>query len=136
MDLINQPYTLPFLFLGLWLFMSAFFGIVSGWWSLAEHFRARSRPAGQKILGQVKQIGIVPEHLVTSMIASPAGLYLSVNLLFRLFHPPLLIPWSEVHYARKIQTLWWRTYEFDLASITGIKVKQGAYDVICPYKPQ
>jgi hypothetical protein len=114
--------------------MSAFFAIVSGWWSLAERFRANARPDGQKMLGYVKQIGIVPENRVTYMIVSPAGLHLSVVFLFRLFHPPLLIPWSEVHFARKIQTLWWASYEFDLARTTRIKVTQSAYDAICKFK--
>ena len=133
MDLGKQPYLIPILFVGLWLFLSAIFAFTSGWCSLAQYFRASERPVGEKILGQVKQIGFVPENHVTHIIVSSAGLYLYASVLFRFLHPALLIPWSEVHHTRTIKILWWRTYQFDLASITSIRVTQTAYDLMLKY---
>ena len=133
MDLNKQPYLIPILFVGLWLFLSALFAFASGWWSLAQYFRASERPDGDRIFGQVKQIGLVPENHVTHMIVSPVGLYLYASVLFKFLHPALLIPWSEVHHARTIKMLWWQTYQIDLASITSIRVTQTAYDAMLKY---
>jgi hypothetical protein len=134
MDLTEYPFLLPIFFIALWLFISALFALISGWWSLAEDFRATAKPEGQNVTGQVKQMGIVPENRVTHMIISPVGLYLYASLLFRFLHPALLIPWSKVHEARRIKMLWWDTYQLDLDSITIIRVTQAAYDVIRQYK--
>jgi hypothetical protein len=133
-DLTNTPYLVPVLLIALWLFISAFNAVVSGWWLLALNFRATEKPDGQMVTGQVKQMGFVPENRVTHMIISPVGLYLYASLLFRFLHPALLIPWSSVQHARKIKRLWWTTYKFDLESITSIRVTQKAYDAIRQYK--
>jgi hypothetical protein len=123
----------PFFFIGLWLFMSAFFAFMSGWFSLASHFRAASRPEGQKITSQVKHMGMVPENRVTHMIISEHGLYLYASFLFRFLHPPLLIPWSQVRLVREIKTLWWYTYQLDIGQITTLRVTRSAYDAMQSY---
>jgi len=129
----KQPYLFPLFFVGMWLFISATFSFTSGWWSLAQYFRASERPDGQKVVGQVKQIGFIPENRVTHMIVSPDGLYLYASILFRFLHPALLIPWSEVHHVGTITLLLWPTYQFDLASTTRIRVTQTAYDAMAKY---
>ena len=113
--------------------MSAFFALISGWFSLASSFRASSRPEGQKVTSQVKQIGIVPENRVTHMIISEHGLYLYVSFLFRFFHPPLLIPWGQVRLVREIKTLWWYTYQLDIGQITTLRVTRSAYETMQRY---
>ena len=127
------PLWFPLFFIGMWLFMSAFFAFISGWLSLARRFRATSRPEGQKVTGQVKQMGVVPENRVTHMIVSDAGLYLYASLLFRLLHPALLIPWPDVRLVREIKTLWWYSYELDLGSVTSLRVTRSAYEVLRRY---
>ena len=134
MDLTEHPYLFPIFFIGFWLFMSAFFAVVSGWWSLAQVFRSIEKPQGQKVAGQVRQMGIVPENRVTHLIVSAEGLYLYASLLFRFLHPALLVPWSRVNQAHRIKVLWWNTYRFELGSITTIRVTQAAYDVIRQYR--
>lgn len=42
------------------------------------------------MMGPVSYRGVLTIH------ATPIGLFLSVMVLFRLGHPPLLIPWSAV----------------------------------------
>jgi sporulation protein YlmC with PRC-barrel domain len=133
MDLTRQPYLIPIIGISMWLFLSAVFAFTSGWWSLAQYFPASERPDGERILGQVKQIGLIPENHVTHMIVSPSGLYLYESILFKFLHPALLIPWSEVHHVGTIKMLWWQTYQFDLASITSIRVTQTAYDAMVKY---
>jgi len=134
MDFETKPYLFPIFFIGMWFFMSAFFSVVSGWWSLASQFRATEMPGGEKIACQVKQMGIVPENRVTHMVVSHLGLYLYASFLFRFMHPALLIPWSNVGRPRKISTLWWSTYEYELDS-TSIRVTQRAYEAIERFRP-
>jgi hypothetical protein len=42
---------------------------------------------------------------------SSQGMYLAVLFLFRIGHPPLVIPWKEVTTTTG-KTLWWRWAEF------------------------
>jgi hypothetical protein len=134
MDFKENPYVFPIFFVSMWLFMSAFFSFISGWWSLARQFRATERPAGEKITSQVKQMGIVPENRVTHMVVSPYGLYLYASFLFRFMHPALLIPWSKIGRPRKIKTLWWSTYEYQLDSISTVRVTKIAHEVIVRHR--
>jgi hypothetical protein len=130
MDFENKPYLFPIFFGGMWLFMSAFFSLIQGWWSLARRFHAAERPSGERITSQVKQMGIVPENRVTHMVLSRFGLYLYASFLFRFMHPALLIPWSRVGGPRRINTLWWSTYEYELDSRSSIRVTRRAHEAI------
>ena len=135
MNFDDNPYLFPIFFVGMWLFISALFSMISGWWSLAEVFRATARPeGGERIRSQVKQVGWVPENRVTHMVAAPAGLYLYASLLFRFLHPALLIPWSSVGKAQRISIFWWPTYDYDLGSITTIRVTKRAHEAIEAYR--
>ncbi len=124
------PIWIPFFVMGLWLFMSAFFALSSGWLALANRFRASFRPEGEKVTNQVKQMGIVPERSVTHMIISEQGLYLYASFLFRFLHPALLIPWNEVRLVSEHKTLWWYTYELDIGRITTLSVTRRAYEAM------
>jgi hypothetical protein len=130
MDFENKPYLFPIFFGGMWLFMSAFFSLTSGWWSLARRFRAAERPSGEKITSQVKQMGMVPENRVTHLVLSRFGLYLYASFPFRFMHPALLIPWSCIRGPRKISILWWHTYEYELDSTSTIRVTKRAHEAI------
>jgi hypothetical protein len=127
------PPWLPLAFLALWLSLCAIFAVTSGWVSLALRFRAHSQPEGPRIIGQITQIGIIRETRATHMILSEAGLYLYSNILFRIFHPPLLIPWPEVRLIREVKTLWGSTYKLDLASVTSLRVTRAAYEALKGY---
>jgi hypothetical protein len=127
------PVWVPLFFIGLWLFISAFFAFISGWLSLASHFRAPSRPEGQKVTSQVKQMGMVPENRVTHLIISDHGLYIYASFLFRFLHPALLIPWNEVRLVREVKTLWWYTYQLDIGQTTTLRVTRRAYQAMQRY---
>lgn len=120
----------PLFFVGMWLGVCALLAYLSGWPSLAAHFRAAARPAGEPLKGQVAGVGWVGENRVTHMIVSEAGLYLYVNPLFRILRPPLLLPWSRVRFQRERRFLFLSSYVFDLAGITTITVKRRGYEAI------
>ena len=129
----SLPLWFPFFFIALWLVVGALLGALGGWPRLAQKFRAAVRPTGSAIKSQVLSIGIVPEHRVTHMVPSEAGLYLWVNPLFRFLHPPLLIPWAEITAVREVKTFWWKTFELNIAGVTTIAVTRRAHELLQPY---
>lgn len=74
---------------------------VSGWAKLAGHFRAAGAPPGQLLYMQSGQLNSTRYNNILSISITPQGLYLKVFPLFRLGHPPLLIPWSAFSPKRR-----------------------------------
>ena len=80
-----------------WLAVSLVVSYTGGWYSLARSFRTDSTFTGMKWRGESGWMrGIGQYHNCLVIGASPEGLFLSVFFPFRIAHPPLLIPWSEV----------------------------------------
>jgi len=82
-------------FFGMWL-MVARRVARNGWTDLVSKHRAQSAPLGKKI-GSVS--GWFPRSSYSSTLTvwiAPDGLFIRPVLLFRAFHPTLLIPWSSV----------------------------------------
>jgi hypothetical protein len=118
--------------LAVWIFSNAIGARTSGWSALAKRFRTDAEPAGPKLARQVMRVGSVRESRSTTMIPTPAGLYLhSHPLVF--FRPPLLIPWSLIRYAGGQQFLWLGTRVLDLDGVTTIGVRDAAFREISPY---
>jgi hypothetical protein len=85
----------------IWLLGSFVVSYIGGWFSLARKFRSRAPFTGSKWGGEsgmMRGFGHYRNCLVIG--ASPTGLYLAVFFLFRVAHPPLLIPWNEVTLSR------------------------------------
>ena len=70
---------------------------LSGWVLLAGRFRTSEAFYGETWKWQSGRFrGWCGYNNCLTVGASPEALYLSVMLPFRLFHPPLLIPWREI----------------------------------------
>jgi hypothetical protein len=73
-----------------------------GWSVLALRFRDRdARPEGAALHMQWVRLGWVGYNGCVTVRISERGLRLSLWPGFDLFHPPLLIPWSELRDARE-----------------------------------
>jgi hypothetical protein len=95
-----QSLFLPLLFAAFWVITSLLSGLVTGWLSLAKRFRTNSTPRDEKrisnyILDQVFW-RLASRDPFVRLIATSDALYVKHFVLFRLFHPPLRIPWSEI----------------------------------------
>jgi hypothetical protein len=79
-----------------WIAVSLLLAMLVGWLGLAKHYRCRTRFKGQKWYFQTGSM--IPAHYIGCLTtgASGEGVYLAVLPLFRLGHPPLLIPWSDI----------------------------------------
>jgi hypothetical protein len=69
---------------------------LSGWQELARHYRYTGTPKGQPIGTFWAMLGPVNHRGTLTMQAAPEGLYLATMVLFRIGHPPLLIPWHAI----------------------------------------
>jgi hypothetical protein len=126
----------PFFFVGAWLVVSAILSEVSGWPALARRYPGGPRPEGKRLRGQVVGIGAVSENSVTVLIPTDRGLYMYAIVLFRFHHPPVMLPWSDVHYAGERKLAWWRWVVLDIGSIgasTTLRIRPRAYAAIEPY---
>jgi hypothetical protein len=100
-------------FIALWCMNSWFASWQSGWGRLSKRFRAES-----EFLGETRRAGSLPFELCfrywldyTNIVrVSPEddALYLSVVFPFRIGHPPLRIPWTEISIGTT--KLAWREY--------------------------
>ncbi|MCP3161518.1 hypothetical protein [Myxococcus qinghaiensis] len=77
--------------------LSAVFSRVSGWHLLARQFRADGPAPSYMRNFTSGKIGWVEYRGCIAVGGDEQGLYLAPSLVFRLFHPPLRIPWSELH---------------------------------------
>lgn len=87
---------------------------VGGWSALATRYRMDRPFQGSIWRFQLGFLGSVRYRGALTVGSGMEGLYLAVFLLFRPFHPPLLIPWSEVSLGRRKKTLFFELVEFRL----------------------
>jgi len=81
------------------------FSVFGGWGDLARRFPAAGKPPGQYYRFRSARVGGIGYMNVLTVGVCDEGLYLGVLFLFRLAHPPLLIPWSEVTEVRVDRSL-------------------------------
>jgi hypothetical protein len=92
------PYAFPFLFLGMWTGVSYLLSRLSGWSALAARYRALTAPEGERLAWTSAHMGGVSFRSCLNLVLAPSGLFLVPHLPFRLFMPPLLIPWTDVRF--------------------------------------
>lgn len=123
MDLVSNDNYVPALFIAVfslgWIGLSALLSVMSGWGQLASKFRSNSAIDGEKFRFSSMSIvsGIFPINYGNCVFITVgrSGFALSVLFLFRLFHPPLFISWSEIEAVRP-ELRWF-------SSITAVTIK-------------
>jgi hypothetical protein len=96
----------PF-FLLVWCSVCAVLARLGGWHSLARHYRALGKPNGKRFGMQSARFGWVDYNGCLSIRVAAEGLYIAMWPMFRLAHPPLLIPWSALR-VLGVNDRWWR----------------------------
>ncbi|MDH3311126.1 MAG: hypothetical protein OEM48_10700 [Gammaproteobacteria bacterium] len=92
------------LFTVAWIGTCAMISLTGGWHRLAQKFRSTSVPHGEtfRFASMSLGTGFFPARYrrVLSVTVGASGIGLSVSFIFRLLHPPLYIPWTEVENVR------------------------------------
>ncbi|HKV07431.1 MAG TPA: hypothetical protein VJ725_04770 [Thermoanaerobaculia bacterium] len=90
----------PFLFVGIWAGVVLLLSWVGGWRALAGSYRAAQPFTGEQFRARVGWMRGARYRGVLSLGADSMGLHLSVFPLFRMGHPSLFIPWSDISFAK------------------------------------
>src|SRR5579871_987400 len=87
------------LFCGIWTFNSFVFSRWGGWARLAERYRYQGKFGGKRYWFQSAQFRWgFGAHQALIFGANSTGWYIAIAPIFPLlFHPPLFIPWTDVH---------------------------------------
>ena len=105
--IMERPALFVPLLASLWVVVGFALSRIGKWHSLARRFRAAEKPNGKAFAFKSGQIGVVSYGNCLNVTLAKEGLHLSVFFPFRIGHPPLLLPWTEVSRVEKKKTLWW-----------------------------
>lgn len=83
-------------FVVLWVLMIGLVSLWAGWWRLAQHYRDFDNYQGRKLRMRSGSFGWASYGGVLILGANFQGMYLAVNPLFAILHPPLFIPWNDI----------------------------------------
>lgn len=87
----------PVFFIGIWSGVCYLIAAIGGWQGLARKYEtAKDTPVDQKFTGQYGKFGLSNYKYTLTVGFSSNGLFFANNPLFRIGHPPMLIPWSTV----------------------------------------
>lgn len=110
-----SPAFFPIIFVGIYLVVSAIQSYAAGWYSLAERYPAASRPLGNAYTSSSSQFGYFGHyHHVVRVIFTDGGVYFYAMFLFRVFHPPFLIPWHCVSRIKKKEGMFGSYYLIEI----------------------
>jgi hypothetical protein len=102
---IDQNFFLvfPFFFVGLWVLVSYWIALVGGWRLLANRFRIQGTFRGQTWSLQSARMRWSSYSSVLIIGSNKTGLFIVPFILFRAWHPPLFIPWTEITVSNQTQ---------------------------------
>ena len=95
-----EPFSAPaylLFFIIIWVGVCKVISAVGGWKILSQDYRANSAFDGQKMW--LKSVGMrrwTNYNNCVTVGANKYGLYLSVFPIFRVGHPPLFFPWTDI----------------------------------------
>jgi hypothetical protein len=113
------PFAFPLFFAGMWIAIAALLSRLSGWSELAKRYPAAAEPEGERVVWTSAQIGGVSFRSCLNATLAPSGLYLVPARLFRLFMPPVLVPWSDIHFEGFTKVLFFELACFRLGGAEG-----------------
>ena len=95
-----EPFSAPayiLIFIALWICVCKLISVFGGWQALSRVYRADSAFNDQKLW--LKSVGIrrwTNYNNCITLGVNKYELYVSVLPIFRIGHPPLLIPWTDI----------------------------------------
>jgi hypothetical protein len=117
----NIGYVFPFFFVAVWCLAGYGVAFMGGWRQLAGRFRRASKFTGMKWYTQSAAMRWLTHYNnVLTVGADSEGLFLVPFFLFRVGHPPLFVPWSEIIARKKKWLFFFPMVELRLGSFEQI----------------
>ncbi len=123
----NRPELFLVGFVGLWIAISYLVARLGGWAKLATFYRFSGPFDGQCWRFQSAELRWkMGYNNCLTVGANSAGLYLSVLFLFRLGHPGLFIPWTDISITPGKRGFWsiYREFRFRQAPMIPFRISQ------------
>jgi hypothetical protein len=113
----------PIYFAVVWWGVLSFLAMSGGWKRLARQF-----PDDKDLAGVAKQFcngqfGWVNYGNCLTVRLAPKGIYLSTFSLFRPGHPPMLIPWNEIHKVKERSQLFLKFVEMEIGDPRMVRIR-------------
>ena len=115
------PMMIVLFFTALWILILKLLSVLSGWTTLAERFYYQGTFDGRYFRFQSAWMNKVLFRSSLEMGMNVMGLYLIPMILFRLFHKPIFIPWSEIE-AEPIKRLMIQVYRLRFRSCPNVSL--------------
>jgi len=131
----DHPWIGPLFALSLWITVSSLLGLLSGWPILAAKYPALHRPKGKALVGGVSAVGLIPEHNITGLIPSEAGLYVWTMWPFALMRPAMLIPWKDIKLVEEDRFKVLKSYTLKTNSRIDVALSKKGYLFLEPFLP-
>jgi len=110
-------------FVVVWCGVSVLIGIVGGWRRLAETYRAQGDFDGPRWRFTSARMRFSVNYNGCLILgANAGGLYMATLLLFRLGHPALFVPWSDVGVVER-SGLVFKYLEFSFVKAPGVTLR-------------
>jgi hypothetical protein len=121
----------PPLFAGMWMLVCFVLSITGGWHVLAARYATKVSFSGERFHFRSARVGGVNYGGCLTFGSGPAGLYLAILFPFRIGHPPLAIPWSDVS-AREARRWLFHEVELYFANAPGVSlwISRGLADAL------
>ena len=112
-----EPFFLPasmLFFIALWICICKFISFFGGWKTLSQDYQVNSAFDGQKLwLKSMAMRRWTSYRNCINVGANKYGLYLSVLPIFRIGHPPLFFPWTDISTAEDSRPLFGDIVKFN-----------------------
>ena len=105
----------------MWCFLSWLLSRISGWSLLARRYRAPSDVVGESAYLRSGRIGSINYHSCLSFRVNDDGLRIGVAFPLRLAHPPLFIPWDQMHHVAEDPKLYSRKVKLSIGHPTIVR---------------
>ncbi|MEK8034864.1 hypothetical protein AACH06_28940 [Ideonella sp. DXS29W] len=130
MRLAHSQWSVPLLFVTIWLVGSAVMARAGGWRSLGQRFSTAAKPEGQSFRFVSGSSGLV--HLpiryrnCLHIVIGGNGLYAAVMFPFNFQCPALLVPWSAIESIIEKQGFFNRTVTFHISGLWPVITLSGS----------
>src|SRR6267154_5082411 len=111
----NFPIFFPFFFLGMWIAIAYWVALMGGWRLLAKRFRLQGPFLGETWHMQSASMRWLTNYNGALTIgADTTGLFIVPVFFFRVWHPALFIPWTEITATSRTQLYFFKVVELRL----------------------
>jgi hypothetical protein len=121
----------PLFFILLWSAILFFMSAAGGWRRLARKYAAKETPAGGRSFSWISgMVGIARYNRTLLVTVTEAGIYVKTRRIFSFSHPPLFIPWSEIHKPQRYSFLRWEyvTFEIGAPKVAWMRLESVVFD--------